>query len=74
MSGSDPLSPAPTTLSPHEWNGDLYFCTQDARFIVPKRNPWLGWTLNLGHPYSQVALPALVILPPLLLLTLGKRR
>ena len=71
MSGNG--AAAATATPDATWNGDLYFNTHDDRFIVPKKNPWLGWTLNLGHPYSQVTLPALVILPPLLI-ALSKRR
>ena len=46
-----------------QWNGDLYWNKHDTRFLVPKRNPWLGWTINLAHPFSEPALVALLVLP-----------
>ena len=36
------------------WSGPrwiaLYFSRRDPRLWVPKRVPWMGWTLNFGHP------------------------
>ena len=45
------------------WNGSLYFSKADARLLVPKRTPWLGWTINLGHPHAEPALVGLILLP-----------
>lgn len=33
----------------YKW-GIFYFSPHDPRIIVPKRNPWMGWTLNFAHP------------------------
>ncbi len=52
--------------SPH-WNGGLFFNKADPRLLVPKRNPWLGYTLNLGHPAAEPALLATILLPLLAL-------
>ena len=38
---------------PAHWSDGLlgcYFAKADPRLWVPKRNPALGWTLNMGHP------------------------
>lgn len=39
--------------NPENWGGikflGLYFSKEDSRLLVPKRNPAMGWTLNLGH-------------------------
>lgn len=49
------------------WNGSLYFCKNDSRFLVPKKITWMGWTVNFGHPWAPYALVALVALPPLII-------
>ncbi len=43
------------------WKGPVYANRKDPRFIVPKRNPSLGWTLNFGHIIIWVAF-ALILL------------
>ncbi len=35
----------------YKW-GIFYFNSSDPRFIVPKRNIGMGWTLNFANPYS----------------------
>ena len=32
--------------------GIFYFNRKDKRAIVPKRNRFLGWTVNFAHPYA----------------------
>lgn len=32
--------------------GLFYFNSRDPRIILPKRNPYLGWTLNFANPFS----------------------
>jgi len=34
---------------PDHWQGFFYVCEEDPRAIVPKRNPIMGWTINLAH-------------------------
>ncbi len=38
------------------WKGPFYVNRKDPRLIVPKLNPSLGWTFNLGSRYSIIAL------------------
>jgi uncharacterized membrane protein len=40
----------------------LYFSKRDSRLWVPKRLPYLGWTINLGHPGFVWAFAALALL------------
>ncbi len=44
----------------------FYFSKEDRRWIVPKRNPILGWTFNLGQPKGAWALLATFLLPTLI--------
>jgi len=31
----------------------LYHGPNDSRFIVPKRIPMMGWTINVSHPFRR---------------------
>lgn len=43
--------------NPENWKwGIFYFNKKDFRFIVPKRNPILGWTFNFANPKVYIAL------------------
>ncbi len=56
--------------------GFAYSCKEDPRVVVPKRNPWGGWTVNFAHPLAiPVILAAVVIAvgPCLLLFASGVR-
>ncbi len=35
---------------PDNWKGIFYVNRKDSRLFVPKLNPDLGWTINLGIP------------------------
>ena len=39
--------------------GIFYYCKADPRVIVPKRYPWMGWTINAAQP---AAIPVLLFL------------
>ena len=39
----------------------VYFSKADSRLWVPKRIPWMGWTLNLGHPKGAVWLVGIIV-------------
>jgi uncharacterized membrane protein len=39
----------------YKW-GTIYFNSNDPRFILPKRNPYMGLTVNLAHPYAYLIL------------------
>jgi uncharacterized membrane protein len=52
----------------NNWTSPGFYCSKsDSRWIVPKRNPVLGWTFNLGNPKGVVAL-ILSFLVPLMIL------
>jgi uncharacterized membrane protein len=45
--------------NPNNWKGIFYFNLRDYRLIVPKNNPYLGWTLNFASPYTYMFLIAI---------------
>jgi len=46
----------------------FYFSKKDTRWIVPKRNPALGWTFNLGHKKGAWAMLLLFLMPTIIML------
>ena len=48
--------------NPNNWKGIFYFNRRDYRLIVPKNNPYLGWTLNFASLYTYLFLIAIVVL------------
>lgn len=48
----------------------VYRCPLDPRVIVPRRRPWMGWTVNFAHPraWPVVLLAVLVAVVPGILL------
>ena len=47
---------------PGNWKfGIFYFNKNDSRILLPKRNRFMGWTLNFANPYSILAVVALVV-------------
>ena len=47
---------------PDNWKfGLFYFNRQDKRILPPKRNKYLGWTINFANPKSYIAFILLVI-------------
>ena len=46
---------------PANWTALVYRCPEDPRVFVPKRRPWLGWTINFGHPFGWLALAACIV-------------
>ena len=36
---------------PGNWS-IVYRCAEDPRVIVPRRFPWMGWTINFAHPLA----------------------
>jgi uncharacterized membrane protein len=48
---------------PANWKfGIFYYNKKDHRFIVPKRNPIMGWTFNFAHPAGYIFLALLALL------------
>lgn len=51
---------------PENWVwGVFYVNSNDFRFILPKRNPMIGWTLNFAHPIAYISI-ALILLTAIL--------
>lgn len=48
---------------PDNWKAGVFYSNpDDARIIVPKRNPTLGWTLNFSNKRTIWALVAIVVI------------
>lgn len=60
--------------NPDNWSGPglfiFYFSKRDSRTWVPKSIPWMGWTVNLGHPAGAKWLIALIGLSTILLVVI----
>ena len=59
--------------SPNNWSL-VYRCAKDPRVIVPRRRPWMGWTINFAHPLAWLVLIVMVAIavgPSFLVLGLG---
>ena len=41
--------------------GFIYSDPDDERIWVPKRNPWMGWTVNAAHPGGKAILAAALV-------------
>ena len=40
--------------------GIFYYNTDDSRIFVPKRNKYMGWTLNFGNHFTYLILGAII--------------
>ncbi|MGI6732361.1 MAG: DUF5808 domain-containing protein [Anaerovoracaceae bacterium] len=40
--------------NPNNWHGFIYNNPNDPRIMVPKRNKYMGWTVNFGHPKGKL--------------------
>lgn len=59
--------------SPNNWSL-VYRCDKDPRVIVPRRRPWMGWTINFAHPLAWpvlIVMVAIAVGPGFLVLGLG---
>jgi len=45
----------------YKW-GIFYFNPKDSRIILPKRNLWMGFTVNFANPYSYLIILIIIIL------------
>jgi len=43
----------------YKW-GIFYFNPDDTRIILPKRNQWMGWTLNFANLWSYVIIAVII--------------
>jgi uncharacterized membrane protein len=41
--------------------GIFYYNPEDKRIFPPKRNPWMGWTVNFGNPISIITFVILTV-------------
>lgn len=41
--------------------GVFYYNPEDMRIFPPKRNPWMGWTVNFGNPISIITFVILTV-------------
>ena len=61
--------------NPDNWHGPdwraVYASKQDCRIWVPKKIPWMGWTLNLGHSAGQYCLVGLIAATLTLIITIA---
>lgn len=49
--------------NPENWRAGLfYYNRNDSRFIVPKRNPALGWTINFAHKKAWIGFLLIIVL------------
>lgn len=47
--------------NPENWKlGFLYFNKEDKRIFPPKRNKYLGWTVNFANPISILAIIVII--------------
>ena len=54
--------------NPDNWTMPIcYFSKKDTRWLVPKKNPIMGWTFNLGRTEGAWAFLLLLLLPSFLL-------
>lgn len=51
---------------PQNWSVGFYFSKQDSRTWVPKRPPWMGWTLNLATKAGALWMIGFLVGIPLL--------
>ena len=60
--GNDPKTLEKLWKSAQSWKwGNIYFCKEDPRVIVPKRLKWMGWTINFARPSAFPTLFALMV-------------
>ena len=62
--------------NPENWSDNLvgvYFSKRDTRVWVPKRNPGLGWTLNMARREGAWWLVGLIVAPAILAALLSRR-
>ena len=47
-------------LKDYKW-GIFYYNPKDRRIFVPKRNQWMGWTMNFAKPCSYFIIMSIVV-------------
>lgn len=60
--------------NPENWIwGLFYYNKKDPRILPPKRNEWLGWTVNFANPKSVTIFLAMIVLFLAFILFIGNR-
>ena len=57
--------------NPDNWQGGflgIYYSKEDTRSWVPKRIPWMGWTINFAKTSGVLSLVMLMIIPIIIVL------
>ena len=60
-SNMDMQNPELMSKDPANWKGVFYFNKRDSRLIVPKLNPELGWTFNMGNYKAVLIVIAIIV-------------
>ena len=74
---SKPEKPSKETLEkwhkdPNNWRfGIFYFNKEDKRLLPPKRQEWMGWTVNLANFKSILLLVGIILFFIILNLFIG---
>lgn len=54
---------ADNTKDPRHWKaGVFYYNKDDERIFPPRRNPYLGWTINFANPKSILVFVVLLLI------------
>ena len=48
--------------NPDNWKWIFYVNPKDPRMMVPKMNPDMGWTINLGHRSTIIGIILIVLI------------
>jgi uncharacterized membrane protein len=56
--------------NPDNWSAGLYFSKKDTRTLVPKSNPIMGFTFNLGTRAGAMWMIGLMVGIPLLIIAI----
>lgn len=58
---------------PKYWKwGMFYFNREDSRIFPPKRNPYMGWTVNFANPKSMWLFVGIILVSVLLGWIIGR--
>jgi uncharacterized membrane protein len=59
--------------NPDNWHGGIlgiYYSKKDSRSWVPKKIPWMGWTINFAQSSGIWSLAILVMIPVIIILSI----
>ena len=67
MSGIDEINKSEWEIQDNWTSPGFYFSKRDTRWLVPKRNPALGWMFNLGNKSGTWAMLLSFLTPTIIL-------